>query len=200
MRNLLALTLFWFLGIVFVPPAYANGPRTVDAKSLDIAGVKTGMDLDEALKAVAAHFNVDANTLRRSAVTTNDSLTERRRPMFFWYENHGEKLTVYLITRIPLDPVRPLAVWQVQYELPWTLDNKAAMEQAARAKYGTPSNDPARMSLQWCDSPSRNIGVGCMSADAVLKLSDVNLTLFDRAWSTAFDQYLRDQQARKPNL
>ncbi|MCH1997922.1 hypothetical protein L7Q78_34525, partial [Achromobacter xylosoxidans] len=56
---------------VVAAPANAEPPRSVDARSFDIAGVKTGMDYDEAVAAAAKNFGVGKHQIKAGYPTLN---------------------------------------------------------------------------------------------------------------------------------
>ena len=74
------------------------------------------------------------------------------------------------------------------------------MAQAALAKYGTQSNAPNTLPMQWCLHPSANTGIGCPLNGAVLDLSQVALKLTDPAWQAARIGFVQGRQAVQPRL
>lgn len=186
---------------VAVAPAHAASPRSVDARTFDVAGVKTGMDFDEALAATAKNFNVGKKDIR-IGYATNNPVTNTKMPMNFSYDKDGVSFIVHFEPRVPVDKQRPLVVSQIRYELPWTPANKEAMGKAVVEKYGRQSNYPNDLSLEWCAKPSTNPGMGCSTdlTQAVLKYSGVSIQMHDPAWMNARIEYLERSQTRKPNF
>lgn len=176
-------------------------PRSIDARTLDIAGVKTGMDFDQSIAAVIKHFKISRNQISIDRFQTINPVTKTKLPQYFTYENRGEKLSVYFEGRVPLDKARPLVVSMVKYELPFSAQNKEAMAEAATAKYGQQSNFPNKLPMQWCANPSTNVGVGCGNEQqALVELSQVSMTLIDPAWQQARIQVGVDAQKRNPGF
>ena len=179
----------------------AAAPRSVDARALDIAGVKTGMDFDQAVQAASANFHVARTMMKPEPSPGVNMVTHTRLPSYFTYASGGVKLLVHFEPRVPLDKGHPLVVSQVMYEVPWSQQNKASMAAAAKAKYGISSNAPNDLPYEWCALPSDNPGIGCNAKpQAVLQLSQVQMTLIDPAWQDARIKYLEDKQAVKPSF
>lgn len=189
------------LAAVAFAPAHAASPRSVDARTFDVAGVKTGMDFDEALAATAKNFNVGKKDIR-IGYATNNPVTNTKMPMNFSYDKDGVSFIVHFEPRVPVDKQRPLAVSQIRYELPWTPANKDAMGKAVVEKYGRQSNYPNDLSLEWCQKPSTNPGMGCSTdmTQAVLKYSGVSIQMHDPAWMNARIEYMERSQTRKPSF
>lgn len=199
--KLKAALLISALTAVAFAPAHAASQRSVDARSFDVAGVKTGMDFDEALAAAAQNFKVGKNAIR-IGYATNNPVTNTKMPMNFSYEKDGVNFIVHFEPRVPVDPKRPLVVSQIRYELPWTPANKDAMGKAALEKYGRQSNYPNDLNMEWCQKPSSNPGMGCSTdmTQAVLKYSGVSIQMYDPAWTNARIQYVERSQSRKPSF
>lgn len=199
--KLKAALLISALATVVAAPAHAASPRSVDARTFDVAGVKTGMDFDEALAATAKNFNVGKKDIR-IGYATNNPVTNTKMPMNFSYDKDGVSFTVHFEPRVPVDKQRPLVVSQIRYELPWTPANKEAMGRAVVEKYGRQSNYPNDLSLEWCAKPSTNPGMGCSTdlTQAVLKYSGVSIQMHDPAWMNARIEYMERSQSRKPNF
>ena len=176
-------------------------PKSVDARTLDVAGVKTGMDYDQAVTAVMQHYKVSKDQIKPDAFPSVNIVTQTKLPSYFNYEKDGVKLTVHFEGRVPVSRERPLAVSMVSYELPWSQQNSAAMASTAQDKYGEQSNAPNKLPMQWCEKPSSNIGVGCIAGEqAVLEVSQVRMTLTDPAWQKARITFMNDSQKRKPSF
>lgn len=187
--------------VSMLPPAHAGQQRSVDARTLDIAGVRTGMDYHQALEAVAAHFHVAHSQIRPNPYPGVNPVAHIRLPDYFIYEKDGVKLTVFFEGRVPLDKAHPLVVWRVDYEVPWSQQNSAAMAQAALAKYGAQSNAPNALPMQWCARPSPNPGMGCSGGQqAMLELNQVHMALTDPAWQNARIKFVQDSKATKPSF
>jgi len=199
--KLKAALLISALSAVVFAPANAASQRSVDPRTFDVAGVKTGMDFDEALAAAAKNFQVGKEDIR-IGYATNNPVTNTKMPMNFSYEKDGVDFIVHFEPRVPVDKQRPLVVSQIRYELPWTPANKEAMGKAVLEKYGRQSNYPNALSLEWCQKPSTNPGMGCSTdmTQAVLKYTGVSIQMYDPAWTNARIKYVEQSQSRKPSF
>jgi len=197
-HQLLAICLLY--GLTLGTAAQAASPRSVDAHTLDVAGVKTGMDYDEVIAALARHFQVPPAEIKPDPFPGENIVTHTRLPSTATYAKDGTRVTVHFEGRVPADPARPLVAWLVNYEIPFTPENATRMAQAAVEKYGTPSNAPNTLPMQWCSHPSANTGIGCGGDEARLELSQVAMTLTDPAWQAARIRFVRDSQAVRPKL
>ncbi len=185
-------------GMALVASVQAAQPRSVDARTLDIAGVRTGMSYDEALAAAASHFKVAPGQFKPDPLPSENPVTHTKLPDYFTYEQGGMRFAVYFEGRVPVDKRRPLAVSMVRYELPWSQQNSQAMAEAALAKYGVQSNAPNKLPMQWCEKPSPNPGMGCDSDQARLTLSQVKMELIDPAWTYARIRFVEASKTVKP--
>ncbi|RYF47686.1 MAG: hypothetical protein EOO38_11680 [Cytophagaceae bacterium] len=186
---------------IHISPAAAAAPRSVDAKTFDVAGVKTGMDYDQAIAAVMQHYKISKDQIKPDRYPGVNIVTQTKLPSYFNYEKDGVKLTVHFEGRVPMSKERPLVVSMVSYELPWSQENSAAMAKAAQEKYGEQSNAPNKLPMQWCEKPSSNPGIGCVAGEqAVLEVSQVRMTMNDPAWQKARISFINESQKRKPSF
>ena len=174
--------------------------RSVDARTLDVAGVKTGMDYEQAVSALMAHFKISRKQIKPEPSPGVNLVTQTRLPQYVTYENNGVKIAVYFEPRVPVDKTRPQAVSLITYEVPWSSQNSAAMADMASSKYGEQSNFPNKLPMHWCAEPHNNPGMGCPIDGALLELSKVRLKLIDPAWQNARIKFVQDSQARKPSF
>ena len=98
----------------------AASPRSVDVRTLDVAGVRTGMDFDQAVHAASANFQVPRTMMKPEPSPGVNMVTHTRLPSYFTYERGGVNLTVHFERRIPIDKAHPQVVSQVTYEVPWS--------------------------------------------------------------------------------
>lgn len=199
--KLKAALIFSAVPALMVLPAHAAAPRSVDARTFDVAGVKTGMDMEEAIAAIANNFQVSKKDIR-IGYASDDPVLKTKTPHTVSYAKDGVELMVHFEPRVPLDPKRPLVAAQISYEMPWTPANKQAMADAVVQKYGKQSNFPNDLNLEWCVNPSTNPGMGCGNdmKQATLKYSGVSIKLVDPAWINARIAYVDQSKARKPSF
>jgi hypothetical protein len=191
----LKFTLFLFaIGVAMFPSVHAKEPRSVDPRTFDVAGVKTGMDYNEARAALAAHFKVPVSEVKPGPMNLKNPATEAA---WIIYEKDGVRVQAGFVTRVPIDKNRPLVIWHIDYSIPWTKQNEEALRKAAIEKYGETSNGES-----WCGKPNPNPGMGCFTGaeQATLKVGSTGLNLIDPAWRIAYDQYRDSLKAVKPSL
>ena len=180
-----AVSLLIFSGAAWsgAPDKKTTPPRSVDVSNFDVAGVKTGMDYNEAVEAAAKYFKIDPCLIKPGGgilVNTNHSRS-------FSYEKDEAVLTVDLITRIPVDKKRPGVVYKVSFKMPQSRENAAAMKKAALTKYGEPSGEGMVGAIMWCANPvfaANGKNVSCRE-QAALMLTFAYLELRDPSWEKA---------------
>jgi len=196
------ISLVFVVSILVLSSAYAGKMRSVDPRTFDICGVKIGMDYDQALAAVAQHFRVARSEIKPYSWLSENSITGTKFPGGFAYEKGGVRLHVRFVPRIPLDKVRPLVVHRVFYGIPDTQENRAAMRNAAVAKYGTPSSDVFE-AIEWCTDHNLVMKT-CHPYQAILRITGISMELHDpeleRVWEEAEKKYLDSLKVTKPNF
>lgn len=180
--------------------AQAAPPRSVDPRTLDVAGVTTGMDYGQVVAALAGHFQVPPSEIKADPFPGENIVTHTKLPSTVSFTKDGTHVTVHFEGRVPVDPAHPLVAWLISYEVPWTPENAKQMAQAAIGKYGIQSNAPNTLPMQWCSHPNANTGIGCPANEARLELSQVALSLTDQAWQAARIKLVQDRQAVRPKL
>lgn len=188
--QLKAVLLALAAGFLMVPFAHAATQRTIDARNFDIAGVKLGMNLEEARAAAAKHFQV--LSIEFDKVPGKD---------WFVYKKDGATLTVQFVQRVPDDASHSLVVHEVKYAMPATAGNSDAMKEAALAKYGPPTYD-GKYIASWCAKPELKTGQCFNSQDekAVLHLKGLTLELQDLALQRAILKQGEKLKTPKPNF
>jgi len=180
---------------------YAELPISVDARTLDISGIKAGMGFDETKAALAKHFSTSPLSIKVDPYPQSNPITETKLPSYLSYEKGNERLIVHFEPRIPVDPSNPQVVSQITYEIPWTQENEKAMADAAIRKYGPPSNGTNGVTLQWCESPSPNLGMGCsVNNPAVLTVSSTKVQFVDRERIDARVAAMRKAESVSPGF
>ncbi|MDK9444733.1 hypothetical protein WCU81_14345 [Pectobacterium atrosepticum] len=202
-KNLLALSPAILIALPYlVPPAYsAPSVRSVDVKSFDVGGVKTGMSVEEARTAMQKNFGVSADKIRASKSMKNQYATiiyGSPQIQDLVYENNGTRMQVSFDPRIPYNKSNPMAVSQVIYEIPWTKENEDNMVKAALKKYGPVST--GGVFPVWCEKPMPSSGMGCESGTASLTMGNTKIKLIDPAWQNATSKYMDQQKATKPQF
>ncbi|MBK0003186.1 hypothetical protein [Erwinia sp. S38] len=179
----------------------AQPTHPVDVRAFDIAGVKTGMSIEEARTAMEKNFGVSSNSITESKslpsqVTTLITGTEQI--MYLVYEKNGTRMQVSFEPRVPYDKNNPMAVSQITYEIPWTKDNESVMKDAALKKYGQVSSNS--MYPLWCDKPLPGTGMGCAPDSVKLEMASTKLRMYDPVWTNARIKFMEDKNATKPQF
>lgn len=178
-------------------PALAQ--QRTDASKFDIAGVQLGMSFNEAKQAAVTHFTPSSSGIYIDPTKRKNQITGKAEPQYFVMSKGNEKLSVYF-TPAP-EKSGALVAHQIKYEIPWTQQNEEAMRASALRKYGTQSNHPNGISLDWCIDPSSNLGIGCsMSKGPNLKVSSTNIQLIDPSILDRYQRWLSDQQSIAPSF
>ncbi|WP_312738557.1 hypothetical protein [Atlantibacter hermannii] len=185
-----------------VSSAHAAQPvRAVDVRSFDVAGVKTGMGVEEARAAMQKNFGVSADKIRASTSSNNQVatiITGSQQIQTLVYDQNGTRMQVSFEPRVPYDKNNPMAASLITYEIPWTKENETSMKEAAIAKYGPISS--GGMNPVWCEKPMPTSGMGCETDTASLTVGSTTLKLYDPDWHNAVWKYMNQQKATKPQF
>jgi hypothetical protein len=182
------------------PASAAEAVRPVDPSSFDIAGVQLGMSLDEAIEASTKSLGVSKREVKKTTLVANP-VTSKVEVTKFQILTSTSNLIVDLVPRVPKDAARPTVVLNIFYAMPNTPENRTAMRQAAKDKYGQPSNGSAAYIWEWCESPGRFLGESCTSLEgARMKLDGNNLFLYDNKYKTAYEAFERSLKSGKPGF
>ncbi|MFJ1299034.1 hypothetical protein ACILG0_03645 [Pseudomonadota bacterium AL_CKDN230030165-1A_HGKHYDSX7] len=174
--------------------------KPVDVSDVAIGGVKLGMSHLEAIRAAAAHFQVQPDQIKPDKLPADKGSTGASMPMSFSYASRTETLRVSVVSRMPHDPERPTAVTQITYERKGeSPEVSQSVRDAAVARYGEPTSGKTGTGAQayaWCAHPGE---MGCAkSGGAVLTATGSMLTLRDRGYEERARQADKGDTVRKP--
>jgi hypothetical protein len=180
----------------------ADSPRSVDAATFDIGGVKLGMSKDEAVKAITTTLNLSKNEVVFDKYPSQNLITGKKEPTYFTVAHGIGKFTVYLGPNALTPNASSTIVDMIRYEMPWTPENVAAMKKAVIEKYGEPSNGTIGVTYEWCLKPSPNTGIGCggFFNGPVLAYSGVSLKLTDPKYGEALSDFRNKKISAKPTF
>lgn len=189
--------------IAVAAPVHAEPPgwRSVDALQLDVAGVRLGMGYDQALSAIAEHFKLSAaerTELKASTSTSYGPITKREQPATIRFTKDNNTIVVSFVERVPVGQGEAVAVSRVNLGIPSVSGNAAAMREAARAKYGEPSDARRKAVFHWC--AHYNQIATCDPSKPKLSLVASSLSLSDPTLEKAAQAYLQSLSAAKPNI
>ncbi|RYY12576.1 MAG: hypothetical protein EON55_12010, partial [Alphaproteobacteria bacterium] len=119
MRSKLSLGALAFVLLLPAFPALAASPLSVNLRTLDVAGVRTGIDFDQVAKALTEHFQAAPADLKPDPFPGENIVAHTKLPSTLTYEKDGTRVTVHFEGRVPVDLAMPLVVWLVTYQLPW---------------------------------------------------------------------------------
>lgn len=187
---------FFMAILLFYSYSFAGGYTPIDPSGFDIGGVKLGMSLIEAERAVVNYYGVPKDSIKHRMNHIKNEVTGKEEVSWFNVKIGETKLTVYFTIRIPLDPERQLVVYYVHMELPYSKQNHMELRKAAFEKYGQPSNQiyPLTSSFKWCMEQHNDYGV------PNLKLGNNKLMLQDYSYHEAFNKYRAELKTVKPKI
>ncbi len=190
----------FFVLTVCVSSVCFAAPRSVDATELDIAGIKLGMSVQEAVSAVSAKLGISKQSIEFDKYPSLNIITNSKEAKYFTAKTRGASVSVHFEPRVPYNPANKLAVSMVIYEQPWTPDNAAAIKEMALEKYGYPSNGTIGMVFEWCQQAHSNPGIGCSIESNQPKLSyhGTELKLTDPRYGQAVNDYRNKKNSSKP--
>ncbi|MGV7210723.1 hypothetical protein ACLB1G_23060 [Oxalobacteraceae bacterium A2-2] len=179
----------------------AETARSVDASSFDVAGVKLGMSLAEAVAAAASKLQIDKRAIEIDKFPQTNPVTQSKEPAYIIVKSGLAILSVHFLPRVPINRAAPMAVSHIIYEMPWTPDNVKAMQAAAIQKYGPTSNGSVGVTYQWCARPSQNVGEGCHGFQGpTLSLSGNRLELTDPSFHQAVINFMNKSKSATPGF
>lgn len=175
--------------------------RPVDALQLEVAGVKLGMGYDQALEALATHFQLSQKEradLKAATLTSYGPITKKNQPVSVGFTKDGNTVVLNFVERVPDGQGDSVAVFRVSLSIPNASGNAAAMKQAAIAKYGEPSDPRRKAVFHWC--AHYNQITACDPLKPKLSLVAGSLSLSDPTMERAAREYLNSHMATTPRL
>ena len=208
MANLICLlTIGFWLGSASAQ--YQPGPN-VDARQLDIATVKIGMSIDEAVAALVDRYKISKEDIKliSSPERINDVLVEiplalsltdeKREGLTIGHPSSGWELDVAFLTKFPYDKNDPVEVNRITYIMAWTHENQLSLRQASLEKYGVPTVDLQAMGFQWCDKP--NLSWANCESEAKLSFRGTTLELIDTRPNRLRREAMDKANSKKPKI
>jgi hypothetical protein len=189
--------------LVLQSHAYATPPnwRSVDVIGFDVASVKLGMSYDEALTAIAKHFQLSAAEIKQtkaSTIYTYSRITKDKQPNTLRFVKDKVTMEVTFSVRLPINQSSPVSVSRIHYGIPLTKDNSVSLKEAALSKYGQPSDDRRQGNLMWC--AHYNQITQCELTKPKLSLALGALVLDDPTLDELGKVYEQGLLKAKPNL
>ncbi|WP_395376427.1 hypothetical protein [Marinicella sp. W31] len=186
----------------FVCSAQAQ-KQQYDATNFDIAGVKLGMNKDEAVTALTTFLKVEESALRFPSYLLKDQILNRKIAKNFTYEADGVRVQVSMVAAIPIDEANPLRVNLITYETKRTDENMHSLRDKAFEKYGLPTNgvrenDHVSRKYSWCNFDTSIQNNSCFNAiGAKLELRAPTIQLSDPTYLKKIQKYMQNKNKAK---
>lgn len=162
-------TFLLVLCALFTFAAHAGDePRTVDATQLDIAGIRLGMPVEQAIGLAIQYLKIEKNSIDiREA--------DGKAIGVFIARNNISRLEVITRVQEPGNPKSPTQVISIKESVAYK--SERSFEENTLGKYGAPSVTQNR-DKQWCLHPSPQAD-GCPLSEPLLAYVPGRLTLRD---------------------
>jgi hypothetical protein len=177
-----------------------SAQNSVDVRKLDIAGVRLGMNYEEARQAVAKHFQIAVSELKPHVDFTGQTkyvlhpLTKAKlSPEYFVYKRNNVSLSVYFMFRVPEDKARPVTVERVSYLVPADRETVNKLRDSAIKKYGNPTISEGK----WC-MPSKKYKYAC-EGNMLWQLHN-SLMLIDKEGGEAVSKFIAEKERKKTKI
>ena len=167
-----------------------------DVSSFDIAGVKLGMSVDEAKKALMDSLGLPPGNIMVDPFPQENVISGKKEPSNIVVKTESYEVVVHFIPNARYERNPEKVVNIISFTMPHTPENLASMKQRVREKYGAPDHVVGGYLLSWCSSPSRVIG--CSADDMKLTYSGTRLELRDDGYSKALTEWLNKRRSGKP--
>ncbi len=181
--------------VVSLPHATEQGTQ-YDASDFDIAGVRLGMNWNEAVGALTNQLNIKESDLRMDKNLREDIVLKKKIPKYFVFDNDDLRIQVSFVAAVPIDNDHPLRANLIAYESNRINDNMMKMRDIAFEKYGIPTNgireaDHVSTKYSWCKYDETIKFNTCFNAiGAKLELTTPKLTLTDPTYLKEIQVYV----------
>jgi len=188
---------------------YKPGP-IVDARELNIAGVKIGMRYETALEVLAKTYEVDSDEIKLISLKTDVDGEIKEYPGAIELSSDassgvgiglpasGWEISVRFGPTLSFPKNLGVEVVAIEYKMAWTQENVKSLSQSALDKYGEATVDRQAMGFQWCDEPSTH-WANCES-EAVMDYSGTTLTLTDQRPHRLYRELLDKMKSKKAEI
>lgn len=207
MRKLIYILITIFL-LVTAKNILAAG-RSVDVTQLDVVGVKLGMTMDQAVKAITSNLGISESQIKFQSTTsfTTDSqkrikkITGKIEITNFKISTKSGNYSIFFLPNVLNGNNNQMVVVSAGYSMPRNSDNIKAMSDSMLQKYGQPSAQVGG-SILWCLSPEKDSCIYSRPAKPYISLIPLmaSMTLVDSRYEQAIDNYFDKQKTTKPIL
>ncbi|MFD1259961.1 hypothetical protein [Entomomonas asaccharolytica] len=180
--------------------------QSVDVTKFDIAGVKLGMTIDQAVKAITSTLNVNKSQIKFREMQANNMLnlsstqksiykiTGKAQIISFALNTNAGNYSVEFLPNVVNGKNEQMVVSLIRYTMKASADNMKALTESTIKKYGQPTTK----NNYWCSSPPQS---GCIYGNQpYLHLSPLNVILISGTnyYEKAMKEYLNTQKTTKP--
>jgi hypothetical protein len=178
-------------GFVGSRPAQAKLPvpsgKLVDVMALDVAGVRLGMTVKDAVEALKNNFKGDGGRVEVDKLPSPSPLLPAGKTYIErvqYLKDGAAVVQVYFVIGVPVNAAQPEVASSVSYSAGSIQENQKRLQQAAHEKYGAPTyRDATLPEDQWCAKvePRTNddLSEGCKRTKPALRLTYQGLKLED---------------------
>lgn len=167
-----------------------------DVSSFDIGGVKLGMSVDEAKKALMDSLGLRPGNIVVDTLPSQNVISGKKEPNNISVKTESYEVVVHFIPNARNERNPEKVVDGISFTMPHTPENLASMKQRVQEKYGAPDHVVGGYLLSWCSSPSRVMG--CSADDLKLTYSGTRLELRDDGYRKALTEWLNKRRSGKP--
>lgn len=173
--------------------------RSVDPTTFDVAGVKLGMSVEEAIAALAQHQEVEPSTIEPQKYPPKNIITGKEEPNQF--ELKKDHVRIILKFTPSVEQSGKMLVSEIQYNISATEDNVKALEEAVKTKYGEPSYNGLG-GWRYCLEIDEKEIMKCKNiyTDPQLIYNHSLLKLSDPRLNSALETWKKQQQTTKPKI
>ncbi|MFD1259962.1 hypothetical protein [Entomomonas asaccharolytica] len=201
----LIYTLITFLLLMTTKNISAAG-RSVDVTKLDVAGVKLGMTMDQAVKAITSNLGISQSRIKFQSTTSFNTESQKKiKKITGKIEITNFKVSTangnYIVSFLPNvlnGNNKQMVVVSVGYSMPRNSDNIKTISNSMVQKYGQPSAQVGGL-IFWCLSPENDSCIYSRPAKPYISLNVTmaSMAIVDNGYEQAIDKYFDKQKTTK---
>jgi len=182
------------IALLSAPSSAQWGPLH-EVKNYEIAGIRTGMEVSEAIRNLKKFYSIDDESVELLRYQGTEENTGIENPIYLIsYTTSEFELTVDIIPLISTDNESSLVVRSITLRMPSSADNKASLLASSIEKYGEPSAVSKFLSnnwsYYWCSEHAEGV-YQCADNTPSLQLSHSFITLEDPEYALIWNAYLQ---------
>lgn len=174
-----------------------------DVTQFDVAGVRLGMSVEEAQAALAAKYPNGEMGKLETGGSPFDYKTKIAKSLRL--KDGKQSVNVYFSTDTLNGKRDSIVVSRIMYSLPRTDENLAALQAAAKEKYGEPTLGGSDSNYwRWCQEPEKVFAYECSSHKkptlTLASMMDTHLDLQNPEYKQAERDALEAEKNTKPSI